>query len=319
MANLQNEAINFASKSQYGQVQQIAYYCQNVKAQKLARLAGNPVLDIRQTQINDRIRSAQNNARYYLEGIQPQIIVDITNITAYFSLNKLFVAKIAAEFSKAAADDVLSRSGNNIAVHIESLRIFQQRLIQYKMVAERMVEQLQTLQESLINEICMFTEIVCELTITSLYTSQNLLPDHLGVKSMPKELSQVSHSLEDIAQANIEQILLQLSEMSSSFQHLVTQARSAIDASNAMEEVWYYLAADLGGLICNLSKAIKNGENRMRLPFLNAAQMDVQDVLQDINAISEQLSGLNTPMLKIDLTGSEIKPTFLSGLPLLDQ
>ena len=94
------------------------------------------------------------------------------------------------------------------------------------------------------------------------------------------------------------------SGISSGYQSLLGQVKSAVDAASAMTNAWNSLGADIGSLIADLKNGIQNA-GTIRTIFLTAANGVAQTVLTDVQTIKQQLAGATTIVAKPGQTVSD--------------
>lgn len=92
-------------------------------------------------------------------------------------------------------------------------------------------------------------------------------------------------------QANLKAEVKLATGISSGYQALKNQVRSAVTAASSMSNAWLSLSADLGSLINDLEKGIKNA-GVLRELFLTAANTTIKTVIADIKTIKTQMAGV---------------------------
>ncbi len=92
--------------------------------------------------------------------------------------------------------------------------------------------------------------------------------------------------------------------ISSGYQSLLNQVKSAVDAATEMENAWEFLSSDLGSMINDLQNGILNA-GQIRTIFLTAANTEVQTVITDINTIKGQMAGVTVVVAKPGQTVGE--------------
>ncbi|MEH2305153.1 HBL/NHE enterotoxin family protein [Nostoc sp.] len=92
--------------------------------------------------------------------------------------------------------------------------------------------------------------------------------------------------------------------ISSGYQSLLNQVKSAVDAATQMENAWEFLSSDLGSMISDLQNGVQNA-GQIRTLFLTAANTEVQTVIRDINTIKGQMDGVQIIVAKSGQTVGE--------------
>lgn len=96
--------------------------------------------------------------------------------------------------------------------------------------------------------------------------------------------------------------------VSSAYDQLANQAKSAMDASTQMKNAWSSMASDLGNMSTDLQNGITNPDV-LRTLFLTAAQNLVPTIMTDISTIKAQMAGVT-----VSQSGSTDLGTYIQSI-----
>lgn len=143
------QGINSTNKSQVGAALKIQLYCNRIKMQPDVDLSGISSLATYQSQINLKLKTAQNHASNYLNNIQPNIIKNISSIDNYYSLHNAIATSLPPGTSK---ED-----------WIESLTALRDQSVAYQKDASDVLNTLQTFHSNLTSDAAEFKAFVNKL------------------------------------------------------------------------------------------------------------------------------------------------------------
>lgn len=89
-------AINSANKKQSSFDLIVQSSCRSVMQQPLVNFTNNPSLISLQQDVNSALGTAKENAKYYLDTIQPMIIRNISSISAYYTIHNSIASQVPA-------------------------------------------------------------------------------------------------------------------------------------------------------------------------------------------------------------------------------
>lgn len=143
------EKIDAANKLTASQALIIQAYCLSVQEQPPLNFGGQKHLEIYQTQINAGLTTAKGHASNYLDVIQPAVILNISNISAYYTIHNAVPATLPP--------------GSTTAEWLEVLGALQSQAVTFKGTARDTVVKLRTLRDALAIDSTSFAKTVEEL------------------------------------------------------------------------------------------------------------------------------------------------------------
>lgn len=167
--------INSANKDQTSLGLIIQTYSNSVKEQPSVDFGGQANLASYQTQINAGLATAKAHADTYLTTIQPNIVLNISNIGNFYALNSAVATTLPA--------------GSTTAQWVESLTVLQTQSTAYQTAANGVVISLKTLLDDMTTDTAAFAT-----TVTELNTAVN--GDNGVLASDAKELSDVQGKID---------------------------------------------------------------------------------------------------------------------------
>ncbi|MCP4425497.1 MAG: alpha-helical pore-forming toxin family protein [Chloroflexi bacterium] len=333
------QQIDKANKVQTSQAMLIQQYANSIKEQPKVDFSGFKTLGKFETGINTGLGTAQAHADNYLNAIQPNIIINITNIGNYYALHnavastlppgsteQAWVATLSAlmEQSQTYQSDAKAVVGSLQSLHNDltsDSAAFSQTVSQLNAavkgdngVLASISDQLSTIQSDIDGAIAgivlsglaiiggvFMTAVGAIAEFVTAGTSTALVLGGLAVTAAGiggevasaitlKNLNDSKATLlKQKSTLNAEVNLAQ--GISSSYQSLGNQVKTAVDAATAMENAWNFLSGDLGSLVNDLNQGIQN-TNQVRTLFLTAANSEVSAVTKDISTIKAQMAGV---------------------------
>jgi non-hemolytic enterotoxin B/C len=326
-----------SSKVQCSQGILVQGYCNTVLLQPSVLLSGSEGLENYETDINDGLKVAKDNANFYLNTVQPLIIKNVSNIDDYCNLYQTVPAILP--------------EGSSEEAWIEVLSAIKQQAQLYENDAAQVVKELEDYNKGVSEDASTFAGIVSEMNVAvsgdtgALESLQGQLDSidskiagciaaiSLGALAVVGGTIAVAvavavgvaatvggsvslYELNDskakllTQQSSLKEEVKMASAMSSAYTTLGNQAQQALAAAQQMQQAWTYLNSDLDTLVANLDKGIIS-TGKVRELFLTTANGSMASVKTDVGIIKGQMTGIDVQIIPANLTVSQ----YLKQLP----